>query len=169
MTPVQVAAGCFLGMVLTSDLPDLAARWLAAGLDTEALRKLAGHPPGDAWGVEHSWIQVAHELAQDAREGLCGIGDSLDEEEAWLRMLPVGLARWRLGEVSAAMASECLLRAGRESTSANALVGLEELLWLEEHRFDLAADPGRLDHGMTGRFARAESRDCWWVGDLAVS
>lgn len=148
MTPAQVAGGRFLGTVLTSDLPDLAARWLAAGLDAEALRELAGHPPGDAWGVEHSWTRVARELAQGALEGLeglGGVGDCLDEDEAWLRVLPVELARWRLGEVSAAMVSGCLLRAGRESTSANALVGLEELFWLEESWFDPAADPARLD------------------------
>lgn len=145
MSPAQVTAGLFLGTVLTSDLPDLAARWLAAGLDTPALRELAGHAPGDAWGVEHLWTRVAHELGQSAPGGVGGTGDPVDEDEAWLRVLPVELARWRLGEISAALASECLLRAGRDSAPVNALVGLEDLFWLEEYRFEPAADPTRLD------------------------
>jgi hypothetical protein len=37
-----------LGFVRTDDLPDLAARWLAAGLvDNESVRLLAGHDPHD--------------------------------------------------------------------------------------------------------------------------
>jgi hypothetical protein len=42
-----------LGLVRSDDLPDLAARWLAMDLvDTESVRMLAGHHPGDAWMLE---------------------------------------------------------------------------------------------------------------------
>ena len=42
-----------LGLVRTDDLPDLAARWLAADLvDTESVRMLAGHDRNDPWMLE---------------------------------------------------------------------------------------------------------------------
>lgn len=42
-----------LGLVRSDDLPDLAARWLAADLvDTESVRMLAGHDPNDPWMLE---------------------------------------------------------------------------------------------------------------------
>jgi len=42
-----------LGLVRSDDLPDLAARWLAADLvDTEAVRMLAGHDPNDPWMLQ---------------------------------------------------------------------------------------------------------------------
>jgi len=43
-----------LGLLRSDDLPDLAARWLAADLaDGESVRQLAGHDPHDPWGLEH--------------------------------------------------------------------------------------------------------------------
>lgn len=50
MTPTEVEAARLHGLVLSSDLPDLAALWLATGVDTPALRELAGHSSDDAWG-----------------------------------------------------------------------------------------------------------------------
>lgn len=48
-----------LGLITTDQLPDLAARWLAADLiDTEAVRMLAGHGRHDPWALE--------QLLQDA-------------------------------------------------------------------------------------------------------
>lgn len=49
-----------LGLITTDQLPDLAARWLAADLvDTEAVRMLAGHDRHDPWALE--------QLLEDAR------------------------------------------------------------------------------------------------------
>ena len=40
-------------LVLSDELPDLAARWLASGLvDTGSVRRLAGCDPHDAWALE---------------------------------------------------------------------------------------------------------------------
>jgi hypothetical protein len=42
-----------LGLIRTDQLPDLAARWLAADLvDTPSTRILAGHDRHDPWGLE---------------------------------------------------------------------------------------------------------------------
>ena len=39
-----------LGLVRSDDLPDIAARWLAANVvDTESVRMLAGEDPHDSW------------------------------------------------------------------------------------------------------------------------
>jgi hypothetical protein len=42
-----------LGFVRSDELPDIAARWLAADLvDTESVRMLAGHDAHDPWALE---------------------------------------------------------------------------------------------------------------------
>lgn len=152
MTPGQAAAARVLEKLLSSDLPDLAARWLTVGLDTPALRELAGHSPGDAWGVDQLWRQALSQLqagtsGASATSGAAAAdaGEWLSAEEAWLTVVPVELARWRLGEVSAVQTSESLLRAGRDSAEVTALVGLDDLFWLEEWRFEPSADQERLD------------------------
>ena len=57
-----------LGMVRSDDLPDLAARWLAADLvDTESVRMLAVHDPNDPWGLEKLLADAVSEASIPAR------------------------------------------------------------------------------------------------------
>lgn len=62
MSPIEAAAARRLDIVLSSDLPDLAARWLVEGLDTPALRELAGYPRDDPWVIDTLWSHACDEL-----------------------------------------------------------------------------------------------------------
>ncbi|NAZ84992.1 hypothetical protein [Kineococcus indalonis] len=126
MTVGQAEAGRLLGTVLSSDLPDLAARWLAVGLDTPALRELAGHPRHDARGVDASWRQVLREVP-----GLPEDGGACTGATAWVRVLPVELARWRRGEVTSEEATRRLL-ALQGTAETGAVAGMTELSLAEE-------------------------------------
>ena len=111
-TPLEAAVGLAGGTLTTSDLPDLAAWWLVAGYDGEALRQLAGHLPGDAWAIDALWVDVCEELNVDLP----------DEPEA----LVVVAARWELA----------LWSAGSREDRAVGLVLLG--LWTDSrHRADL--------------------------------
>jgi hypothetical protein len=51
-----------LGLVHSDDLPDIAARWLAADiLDTQSVRILAGHDPHDRWALEQMLLESVSE------------------------------------------------------------------------------------------------------------
>ncbi|MBB2925519.1 hypothetical protein [Cellulomonas cellasea] len=51
-----------VGVIRTDQLPDLAARWLAADLvDTETVRMLAGHARHDPWSLEQLLRDVLDE------------------------------------------------------------------------------------------------------------
>jgi hypothetical protein len=56
-----------VGLIRTDQLPDLAARWLAADMtDTPSTRMLAGHHPSDPWGLDQLLAAVAAEAATTA-------------------------------------------------------------------------------------------------------
>ena len=51
-----------LGLVRTDQLPDLAARWLAADMtDSPSTRRLAWHNPRDSWAVDQLLADAAAE------------------------------------------------------------------------------------------------------------
>lgn len=125
----QAHVGRELGFVVTSDLPDLAARWLAAGLDTPLLRELAGHARSDAWGLDDLWRRVLEELPGPAVDGASPGG-----ELAGVEWLPVELARWSRREVSAAHLTSRLLALQQEG-QLHAVAGLDELVFVEELRW----------------------------------
>jgi hypothetical protein len=51
-----------LGLIRTDQLPDLAARWLAADMtDTPSTRMLAGHNPRDPWALDQLLADAAAE------------------------------------------------------------------------------------------------------------
>lgn len=122
----QVQVGRSLGCVVTSELPDLAARWLALGLDTPLLRELAGHPRADAWGLEVLWRGVLEEMAGAGSDGVAGEG-----ELAWVEWVPVELARWSRGEITSEHVSRRLL-ALQEQVQVAAVTGLGESILVEE-------------------------------------
>jgi hypothetical protein len=66
MTPCEVAVLLPLGEVVTSELPDLAAAWLVQGLDTAALRELAGTPRDDPWVIDELWRATREQLGLPA-------------------------------------------------------------------------------------------------------
>ena len=111
-TPLEAAVGLLDGTMTTSDLPDVAAAWLVAGYDGDALRELAGHPASDAWGIDALWADARQELAVD-----------LPDDEA---SRIVVAARWELA----------LWSAGSRDDRAVGLVLLG--LWTDSrHRADL--------------------------------
>jgi len=76
-----------LGLIRTDQLPDLAARWLAADMtDTPATRMLAGHNPRDPWRLDQL-------LADGATES----GTTVPTDPASLQTIAVDwvTATWR--------------------------------------------------------------------------
>jgi hypothetical protein len=56
-----------LGLVRTDQLPDLAARWLAADMtDSPSTRMLAGHNPTDPWVLDQLLAEAAAETGATA-------------------------------------------------------------------------------------------------------
>jgi hypothetical protein len=65
-----------LGLIRSDELPDLAARWLAAGMtDTESTRMLAGHPRQDPWGLDQLLGAAADEASTAAPTDPAAIED----------------------------------------------------------------------------------------------
>jgi hypothetical protein len=59
-----------LGLIRTDQLPDLAARWLAADMtDSPSTRMLAGHNPNDPWGLDQLLAEAAAETGTTAPTG----------------------------------------------------------------------------------------------------
>jgi len=143
MSVGQASVGRRMGTVLSSDLPDLAARWLAMGLDTAALRELAGHPRYDAFGIDMLWRQVLDEVPDSSAHGDTG-GAEADEELDWVQLLPVELARWRLGEATSEEVTGRLL-ALQETTQISVVAGMGELFMVEEMRFAPSSQPSDSD------------------------
>jgi hypothetical protein len=76
-----------LGLVRSDELPDIAARWLAADVvDTESVRMLAGHDAHDPWALERL-------LADSASEARMPVPATPDKQQRiameWVTM------RWR--------------------------------------------------------------------------
>jgi hypothetical protein len=56
-----------LGLIRTDQLPDLAARWLAADMtDSPSTRMLAGHNPSDPWRLDELLADAAAETGTTA-------------------------------------------------------------------------------------------------------
>jgi hypothetical protein len=144
LMPQEVSAGLITGGILTSDLPDIAAWWLADGRNTPALRELGGAPKDDAWTLDALWKRVCDELR---------IAMPSEEEAARIDVRRI-LAEWQ---------------AGRQATREV----LQEFDLMSLYRFDgLDETAGLLDEieGGWGRednevLADAEER----LGDLARS
>src|ERR1700722_4890607 len=65
-----------LGLIRSDELPDLAARWLAAGMtDTESTRMLAGHPRHDPWGLDQLLSAAADETGTTTPADAAAIED----------------------------------------------------------------------------------------------
>jgi len=63
-----------LGLIRTDQLPDLAARWLAADMtDTPATRMLAGHNPRDPWKLDQLLAETAAETGTTAPTDLAAL------------------------------------------------------------------------------------------------
>ncbi|MEW9263762.1 hypothetical protein AB1207_03295 [Kineococcus endophyticus] len=136
----QAVVGRELGFVLSSDLPGLAARWLAAGLDSPLMRELAGHARHDAWGLDDLWRRMLEELPGAAvDEAVPG------EEPAGAEWLPVELARWSRGEITVEQVTSRLL-ALQQDGHVGAVAGLGELLLVEELRWAPSATREAGDH-----------------------
>lgn len=133
LTPQEVSAGLVMYSVLTSDLPDIAAWWLARGLDSPALRELAGAPPTDACGLDALWRRVADEL---------GVA-SLTEHEAARTDVRRILSAWQ---------------AGRRST----LDVLVEFDRMALYRFDGLDVAGGLERNAPSTWCREPARTTPW-------
>lgn len=62
MTPAEAEAALMRARLQLYALPDLATQWLLNGVDTPALRELAGHPRRDYDGIRALWTTVRGEL-----------------------------------------------------------------------------------------------------------
>lgn len=68
LSPHEVWAALVTGSIRTSDLPDIAAWWLASGRDSPALRELGGAPPDDVWALDRLWERVADDVGIERPE-----------------------------------------------------------------------------------------------------
>lgn len=89
-----------LGLVRSDELPDIAARWLAADLvDTESVRMLAGHDTHDPWALEQL-------LADSLSEAAVIVPSTPDEKQRiaveWvtMRWRESGDIRWAIGTLA---------------------------------------------------------------------
>ena len=86
----EVSAGLTTGSFLTSDLPDIAAWWLAAGRDTPARPEFGGAPTDDVWTLDALWKRVCDEV---------GIAKPSEDEAARIDVRRI-LAVWQSGRQS---------------------------------------------------------------------
>lgn len=87
-------------LLLSDELPDLAAHWLASeALDTGTVRMLAGHDPHDPWGVESLLAQVVEEAGLAVPNGP---EQRQRIAEAWVtsRWHNTGDTRWAVGTLA---------------------------------------------------------------------
>lgn len=136
MTPAEAAASRRLGRLLSSDLPDVAAVWLVEGLDTPALRELAGHVPDDPWVIDELWT---HSLEQ--------LGVDLPSDDFAVRSIAVRyeVALWRGGHQDVERTMCAVLRL----TEWDFPHDVPELSWVAGLEDEL--DSGRYGEGHWGR------------------
>ena len=139
-----------LGLIRSDDLPDIAARWLAADVvDTESVRMLAGHNAHDPWALERL-------LADSVSEARMTVPATTDEQQRiaidWVSM------RWRDGrDTRWAVATLARLGETHFDFDLGLFVGLDDEWsggWgrLEPHlKADAAAELDRLLHGEYNR------------------
>ena len=89
MTPAEAAAQLRFGLLYYEELPDLAASWLVLGLDTPALRELAGESVIDTESIRALWRQACGEL---------GVPVLRDDQATRLVAVRELLLRWQAGQ-----------------------------------------------------------------------
>jgi hypothetical protein len=108
-----------LGLIRSDELPDLAARWLAAGMtDTESTRMLAGHPRHDPSGLNQLLGAAADEAGTTAPADPAAIQDIA---QTWVA------SRW-LDDHNTRAAVRTLAHLGQTNLSLNLghFIGLDD-------------------------------------------
>lgn len=87
-TPAQAMALLASGLLEVDDFPDVAAQWLADGMDSESLRMLAGADQEERADIRDLWTAALEEL--DVQP--------IPLENRWPLIWAYELATWRAGE-----------------------------------------------------------------------
>jgi len=87
-TPAQAMALLACGLLKVDDLPDVAAQWLANGMDSESLRMLAGANHEDRDDILDLWTATVEEL--DIQP--------IPLDNRWPLIWAYEIATWRAGE-----------------------------------------------------------------------
>ncbi|MGF9647089.1 hypothetical protein AAIH32_03895 [Pseudarthrobacter oxydans] len=87
-TPAQAMALLASGLLDVEDFPDIAARWLADGMDSENLRRLAGADHEDPNDIRDLWTATLKDLEIQA----------IPVENRWPLIWSYELATWKAGE-----------------------------------------------------------------------
>lgn len=86
-TPAQAQALFASGLLVVEDLPDIAAQWLAEGMDSESLRVLAGATNDDRDDIRDLWMATLQEMNIHAGR----------KESSWPLIWAYELASWQSG------------------------------------------------------------------------
>ncbi|TQL02674.1 hypothetical protein [Cellulomonas sp. SLBN-39] len=108
-----------LGVIRTDQLPDLAARWLAADVvDSEAVRLLAGHARQDPEAIERLMRDALHEAQVEPLQGPSAAREVVLEHVS---------ARWRLDhDTRGAVALLARLGESRPDLHLDEFIGLDD-------------------------------------------
>ncbi|WP_405474196.1 hypothetical protein [Paenarthrobacter ilicis] len=87
-TPAQAMALLASGLLAVENFPDIAAQWLADGLDSENLRMLAGADQEDADDIRDLWTATLKDLDTQ----------TVPLEKRWPLIWAYELATWKAGE-----------------------------------------------------------------------
>ena len=87
-TPAQAMALLASGLLAVESFPDIAAQWLADGMDSENLRMLAGADQEDPEDIRDLWTATLKDLDIQA----------VPLENRWPLIWTYELATWRIGE-----------------------------------------------------------------------
>ena len=91
VSPSEAVAQIRFNLLQHRALPDLAAAWLVEGLDTPALRQLAGESKADSDAIHRLWRETCDELA---------IAPATDDHQSRLLAARQLLQTWKEGRVS---------------------------------------------------------------------
>lgn len=91
VSPNEAVAQLRFRLLQHRALPDLAATWLVEGLDTPALRQLAGESPDDSDAIHSLWRETCDEL---------GLAPAIDDQRSRLFAARQLLQTWKGGRVS---------------------------------------------------------------------
>ena len=87
-TPAQAMALLASGLLDVDDFPDIAAQWLAEGMDSENLRMLAGADNEDPNDIRDLWTATLKDLEIQA----------IPLEKRWPLIWAYELATWKAGQ-----------------------------------------------------------------------
>ncbi|MDV8148935.1 hypothetical protein [Arthrobacter sp. B10-11] len=96
-TPAQAMALLASGLLEVDDFPDVAAQWLAYGMDSESLRMLAGADQEDRADIRDLWTAALEEL--DIQP--------IPVENRWPLIWAYELATWKAGERTKEQGERC--------------------------------------------------------------